>query len=181
MLLEFSNESISSLLILSFRSKCFHSYDACVISFQSVNKNCLEHLNSKQKLLSFLFYLHSHLPYHFRLPFPICIAMNKCARPTVSVCWHLEGLLLKSQNHTLQNDETKLITRPFSIRNDRFFFAPVESFNTRVRIASSVHSKLFYCWKIRQKFWSSIANPHKRCHNFISCCAHYSTSNLFMR
>lgn len=29
--------------------------------------------------------------------------------------------MLKSQNHTPQNDETKLITRPFSICNDRVF------------------------------------------------------------
>lgn len=32
-----------------------------------------------------------------------------------------EDLVLKSQNHTPQNDETKLITRPFSICNDRVF------------------------------------------------------------
>lgn len=32
-----------------------------------------------------------------------------------------EDLVLESQNHTPQNDETKLITRPFSICNDRAF------------------------------------------------------------
>lgn len=113
-------------------------YDAYVISFQSANKNRLEHLDSNQNLLSFLCYAVVSTVFFTCAP---SFLNHKCIG-FLSICMYCrlstwiqqpysisssipnkknEDLVLKSQNHTPQNDEIKLITRPFSICNDRVF------------------------------------------------------------
>lgn len=110
----FSIVLICSLLL----SSAVSIYDACVISFQSANKNRLEHLHSKHKLLSFLCYLHSYPACSFTCAFVASLHMHPSASSLFPRAPNTLHRLLYSQRWTFFGAQNHRITLDTTMRQN---------------------------------------------------------------